>query len=90
MVKKHTSKMQRPKNVSLPLSENHRRWFYQELVVRFGEYKSPIRTVRQLADSLGIGYWDVVHIVRMDKNHTFLATDETHVWAVNRCEKIQG
>lgn len=88
MTTKYVKKMQRPKNIPQPISEYHQKWFYQEMVVRFGEYKEPIRSVKQLSDSLGIPYWDVVHIVRMDKNHTFLATDEVDVWAVNRCEKL--
>lgn len=78
--------MQIPKG--LQVNEQNAKWFYQELVIRFGEYKEPIRTVREVAASFHMNWWDVVHIVRMDRNHTFLDTDEEHVWAVNRCSKL--
>lgn len=91
MTTKYVKKMQRPKNVSLPLDENHRRWFYQELVVRFAEYKEPIRSIHQVAESFKLPWWEVAKIVEMDTNKTFLATDREHIWAVNRCEKlVQG
>ena len=73
----------------LPVNELTAKWYYQELVVRFGGYKEPIRTVREVAASFGLAWYDVVHIVRMDRNGTFLRTDGVHVWAVNRCEKIR-
>ena len=86
MKKSTNHRMQAPKG--MPLNELTSKWYYQEMVIRFGEYKSPIRTVKEVAASFGLQWYDVVHIVRMDKNHTFLATDEKHVWAVNRCEKV--
>jgi len=89
-MQKHSSKMQSPKNVPLPLSSYHQEWFYRELVVRFGEYKSPIRSVKQVADSLGLPFWEVVHIVKLDKSKTYLDTDEKDIWAVNRCCKVRA
>ena len=88
MVKHSNHRMQAPKGVQLPLSDVHQKWFYQEIVVRFGEYKDPIRSVHQLEKSLGIPWWEIVKVVELDKHHTFLATDRKHVWAVNRCSKV--
>ena len=87
-MQKHNHRMQAPKGVMLPLSDVHQKWFYQEIVVRFGEYKTPIKSVHQLEKSLGLPWWEIVKVVELDKNHTFLATDRKHVWAVNRCSKV--
>ena len=80
--------MQAPKGVQLPLSDVHQKWFYEVIVVRFGEYKDPIKSVHQLEKALNIPWWEVVKVVELDKHHTFLATDRKHVWAVNRCSKV--
>lgn len=88
MTKPSNHRMQAPKGVMLPLSDYHQKWFYQELVVRFKDYKSPIMSVRQLESSLGIPWWEVVKVVELDHNHTFLQTDRKDVWAVNRCSKV--
>ena len=79
-------RMQVPKGLVLNgLSE---KWLYQELVIRFGEYKQPIKSVHEVAANLGLQWYDVTRIVRQDKNHTFLQTDGQYVWAVNRCSKV--
>lgn len=90
MTKQSTNhRMAVPRNVSLPLSDYHKTWYYQELVVRFGQYKAPIRSVEQVSHSLGIPCWDVVNIVRMDRQHAFLDTDEKHIWMTTRCSKVR-
>lgn len=88
MLKHSNHRMQAPKGVQLPLSDVHQKWFYQEIVVRFGEYKDPIKSVHQLEKALNIPWWEIVKVVELDKHHTFLATDRKHVWAVNRCSKV--
>lgn len=86
MRKPSNHRMRAPKG--LPLNELTMKWYYQELVIRFGGYKEPIQTVNKLAAAFGLQWYDIVHIVEMDRNGTFLATDRKHVWAVNRCCKI--
>lgn len=88
MTKPSNHRMQAPKGVMLPLSDIHQKWFYQEIVLRFGEYKDPIKSVHQLEKSFGIPWWEVVKVVELDHNHTFLQTDRKDVWAVNRCSKV--
>lgn len=85
-MKPSNHRMKAPKG--LPVNDLTAKWYYQELVVRFGTYKQPIRTVNEIAASFGLAWYDVVHIVQLDKHHTFLATDNKHVWAVNRCSKL--
>lgn len=86
MHKPSNHRMQAPKG--LPLNDLTKKWYYQELVIRFGGYKEPIRTVREVAASFGLQWYDVVHIVELDRNGTFLKTDGNHVWAINRCSKV--
>lgn len=88
MSKHSNHRMQAPKGVMLPLSDVHQKWFYQEIVVRFGFYKEPIMSIKQLEKSLNLPWWEIVKVVELDKHHTFLATDRKHVWAVNRCSKV--
>lgn len=82
--------MKTPKNVMLPLSDYHARWYYSEIVARFSGYKEPIRSVRQLSTGLHLPYWEVVRVVKMDKSHTYLDTDNKYVWLTNKCCKIRA
>ncbi len=86
MQKPSNHRMRVPKN--LQLNDLTAKWYYQEMVIRFGEYKSPIMTVKEVAAKFHLPWYDVVRIVSMDKHHTFLQTDGEHVWAVNRCCKV--
>lgn len=86
MKQQSNHRMKVPKN--LQYSELNAKWYYQEMVIRFGSYKEPIRSVNEVAASFHLPWWDVVKIVSMDKYHTFLQTDGKDVWAVNRCSKV--
>lgn len=86
MKKSTNHRMQVPKG--LQCNDLTAKWYYQEMVVRFGEYKSPIKSVKEVAAKFHLPWWDVVKIVNLDVYHTFLQTDGEHVWAVNRCSKV--
>ncbi len=80
--------MKLPSNVLLPLSDYHQQWYYHELVHRFGKYKEPIKTMRQLEKSLKLPWYEIAKVVELDKHQSCLATDGKHVWSTVRCCKV--